>query len=60
MCSSSDTDLTSPLPEPIDIPSKREKSAQEIRRPEGQRERQELAAKLGVQQLRAPLLNVPS
>lgn len=40
-------------------PTKREATALELQRPEGQLQRQSLAGRLGVQQLRAPLLNSP-
>lgn len=44
-------------PETTPAPTKREKTAVELSRPEEQRERQELAARFGTQLLRAPLVN---
>lgn len=51
--------LAPETPDLPDQPSKREKTAQEVRRPEGQLERQRVGAQLGVAQLMAPLLNAP-
>jgi len=40
-------------------PSERQKTAEELLRPPEQRKRQTLAGRLGVQQLRSALLNIP-
>jgi len=57
MCQSGPTIPVTPPPPAA--PSRREETALALRRPAQQRERQTLAARLGVQQLRAGLLNTP-